>query len=685
MRFKQFALWAWVPGAILAMALGAAIGVVGALWLVGAFPFERPSGVRQPDIQNVFDIGLDENRLTYTKEPCNAADREPMFFIHLFPMEINDLPLGRQHYGFDNLDFQFSGRGTISENQCSATVELPNYRIATISTGQYDSDGKLWSAEIKPPSWEELQAPSPFQAGQIAGLPTHLYMLDVQTIQLEPFAATGGAIARMHDDLLVATPRGRLATISAGGILKYLEGRVPMNDAALESHEIQNDPDFRPYHFRVTDILLKEQTPERFDLFVSHNYFTGECVLLRVSATTLVREGGAFEASSWRTIFDAEPCLAPPFKQLHQNEGGGGLLADGASHLLLAVGDLGKNLGGDELPPEPQNPDLHLGKLLRINIKTGKAETMSLGHRNSQGIARDGNGNLWMVEHGPQGGDELNLIKPGVNYGWPYVSYGVDYAGWVLQQANRPAGSHDRFAGPVFAWVPSVAVSSLIVNDEQALPLWKDDLLIASLWGRFHGQSIFRVRHRNEKVEYVERIKVDHQLRDISHASNSRFALLLDKTSQVLFLKRSDKFCREKSKWGRYVHALHCGPMASEEGTGAEEHPSEMRTLSAEHPSGAVQAAMPLYRKHCGSCHHLAEERHQLGPHLVDLIGRPAGKVDGYGQFSPAFQSLNLVWTRENLRQFLLHSEQVAPGTSMPKSLLTEAEATAILDYIASQ
>ena len=91
----------------------------------------------EPIIRSGFDIYLSENTLTYAKEPCDRADTEAMFFLALWPVDVNDLPAKSKPYGFDNLDFIFSGRGAVFDGKCMAAVTLPEYDITRIGTGQY--------------------------------------------------------------------------------------------------------------------------------------------------------------------------------------------------------------------------------------------------------------------------------------------------------------------------------------------------------------------------------------------------------------------------------------------------------------------------------------------------------------------------------------------------------------------
>ena len=381
--------------------------------------------------------------------------------------------------------------------------------------------------------------------GAARALTTHLYDLESSWVWLRWDHARGGAIAPLGNDLLVTTPHGRFDLVRPTGEVVYLEGNVPMNQAELLAHP--NKRKFR--RFRVADILLKRHSAGRYELFVTHHYFTGECLRFRLSATTLLQQGATISVSSaWRTIMDAEPCLstAEPI------QAGGRMLTDGPDHLLVAIGD-------HRHSKYAQDPASHLGKLVRVEIETGRAETLALGLRNPQGLTRDAAGHLWETEHGPRGGDELNLLEPGGNYGWPQVTYGVRYEKIKKVNVSRVAevGLHDGFTKPVFAWVPSIGISSLIVNDERLFPLWKDDLLIGALSGtQGSGYALFRVRRDGTEVQYIERIEVGNRIRDLAQMPDSRLALLVD-GGRVHFLRRSYAHCADEAK-SNSVYAIDC-------------------------------------------------------------------------------------------------------------------------------
>ncbi len=106
-------------------------------------------GDSPPSIRSDWDVYLGEDRLVYVKEPCALADTEATFFVHVLPVDASDLHRQRKQYGFDNLDFDFDGRGAIFDGRCMATVALREYAIAEIKTGQYDASGALWEGEIR--------------------------------------------------------------------------------------------------------------------------------------------------------------------------------------------------------------------------------------------------------------------------------------------------------------------------------------------------------------------------------------------------------------------------------------------------------------------------------------------------------------------------------------------------------
>ncbi len=156
-------------------------------------------------------------------------------------------------------------------------------------------------------------------------------------------------------------------------------------------------------------------------------------------------------------------------------------LPDGT--LLLTTGD------GFDYREAAQDIDSGLGKVLRMNDDgtaaagnpfPGSPYVYSYGHRNPQGLAVSSGGVVWLHEHGPRGGDELNRIEPGKNYGWPAITHGKDYSGAVISPYTEWEGMEQ----PVRYWVPSIAPSGLAIYEAGLFPGWRGDLFIGALVSR---------------------------------------------------------------------------------------------------------------------------------------------------------------------------------------------------------
>ena len=152
--------------------------------------------------------------------------------------------------------------------------------------------------------------------------------------------------------------------------------------------------------------------------------------------------------------------------------------------LLLTSGD------GYDHREKAQSLDNHFGKIIRINRdgsipkdnpfisnKNALSDIYSYGHRNMQGLIITSSGEIYEHEHGPKGGDELNIIKPSLNYGWPAITYGIDYSGAVISPFTEKEGMEQ----PLFTWIPSIAPSDMIFYEKDLYPELKNNFLITAL------------------------------------------------------------------------------------------------------------------------------------------------------------------------------------------------------------
>ena len=188
---------------------------------------------------------------------------------------------------------------------------------------------------------------------------------------------------------------------------------------------------------------------------------------------------------------------------------------------------------------EAQNLGNHLGKLIRItpdgaapadNPFVGRAdakpEIWSYGHRNEQGLAiNPASGDLWEIEHGPRGGDEVNIIGKGKNYGWPVIGYGIDYSGAKIHESTSKSGMEQ----PVKYWVPSIAPSGMTFYTAKLFPKWTGSLFTGAL----AGKMLVRLSLNGNAVTGEERLlqNLNERIRDVRQGPDGALWLLTDNSA----------------------------------------------------------------------------------------------------------------------------------------------------------
>jgi aldose sugar dehydrogenase len=188
---------------------------------------------------------------------------------------------------------------------------------------------------------------------------------------------------------------------------------------------------------------------------------------------------------------------------------------------------------------EAQNLANHLGKIVRIRpdgsvpadnpfvSRTGaKPEIWSYGHRNSQGAAiNPQTGKLWEHEHGPRGGDEINIPEAGKNYGWPVIGYGIDYDGTKIHESTQKAGMEQ----PIKYWVPSIAPSGMAFYTGDLFPAWRGSLFVGAL----AGQILVRLELKGDTVANEERLlrTLNERIRDVRMGPDGALWLATDNSA----------------------------------------------------------------------------------------------------------------------------------------------------------
>ncbi len=316
------------------------------------------------------------------------------------------------------------------------------------------------------------------------------------------------SIAFVPDGRMLVTERaGRLRVIADGRLLDQPITGIPPAYVASQAglFEVLLDPDYQSNGWIY--LSLAHGTPS-------------------ANTTRVVR--GRLDGMRWvdeQVLFSAQPTRNTP---VHYG-GRMAFLADGS--LAIGLGD------GFNFREDAQRLDRHTGKLVRIhrdgsvpadNPFVGRdgvrPEIYSYGHRNIQGLVHDDRtGRLWLHEHGPRGGDELNLIRPGANYGWPVATFGLDYSGAKI----TPWTSRPDLLDPVIQWTPSIAPAGMTLYLGTHFPDWHGSLFITALAGR----SVRRIELDGEQVIAQEVLfsEIGERLRDIRTGPDGALYLTTDR------------------------------------------------------------------------------------------------------------------------------------------------------------
>jgi aldose sugar dehydrogenase len=457
----------------------------------------------------------------------------------------------------------------------------------------------------------------------VAGLPrTAVSATAVQSLSITSYPsllppttrARGGGVERYKDGFLAANDDGDFYALTwSGASLKArkLSFTLPSSESTDQDRDYLRARKLQDR--RVTDFLLDEtSSPPVIYVSTEDWHPAGQCFTVRVIRTTLL-DAPELTIGGWTPLFESQPCLRYD-EGLGYLESGGRMQRLG-DRLLLTVGDFEQS--PTKQPPIAQAIGPSYGKVWSID-PTGRAELFSLGHRNPQGLFVDSDGRVWETEHGPQGGDELNLLEPGRNYGYPLVTYGADYGRlvWSLAPSQH---DHGEFQEPVFAFAPWVGLSNLIRIERDAFPAWRRDLLLASL----NAESLYRIRLRDQRAIYVEQIPVRQRIRDLVEGADGRIVVWADSNTLL---------------------TLSPGPTRTE---------------------GVVVFGR------CRTCH--SDESGPSGVSLRGIVGRKVANVSDY-DYSPALRQLGGTWTEQRLDEFLADPERFASGSGMVPGRVTDPE-----------
>jgi cytochrome c2 len=433
-----------------------------------------------------------------------------------------------------------------------------------------------------------------------------------------PIAAVAGGVTMVANRLLIMDRLGNFLECSGdcSELAKVPLPQIPNNieQYAREHNAYINEKDFRAHCVRFSSGMNM--------LAVSHEYFDPELKSTRFAVSILSLDPATLQPDGpWATVFLGDP------QSEGSNDGAGGALAWGADgKLFVAVGDYFS-------PLTMQDPNSSFGKIFEIDVRAKSHKALAIGLRNPEGLLLSDSLGLISLQQGLRGGDRLDRVTEGANFGYPLVALGTDYRTYSIP-GNSDAGRLDDFVAPMFAWVPSIAPSELIeLRDFDKR--WDGDLIVASL----KAQTLFRLRLDHGRVVYAEPIFIGKRIRDLAIMKPGVLALWTDDAQLVLMSIDLEKLASDKR-----------------------------------HPF-VVQSSL---KEMCMVCHYFgATNSSDYAPSLSGLLGRPIASERF--AYSPGLRRVGGLWTSESLRRFLTDPAGFANGTTMPNPEISRQETDEIV------
>jgi cytochrome c2 len=379
---------------------------------------------------------------------------------------------------------------------------------------------------------------------------------------------------------------------------------------------------------RARDIIY---LPDRKELAVAYDKFDPALGKLRTAVSIVPFDTTTLAATgTWEDVFYGDSFLYGGI-----TSGAGRLAYGGEGKLYLTL--------GDHYIVEPkisEDNNTTFGKIIQLDLNTKTWRQYSRGHRNQEGLTHLRSGELISTEHGPYGGDELNIITEGSDYGWPNVTLGTDYNRYDWPPGTSLVGSHSGFKAPLFAWVPSIAPTQ-VIEVSNFNPRWDGDLLVGTL----KASSVYRLRLAEGRVLYSERIWVGERIRDITQTADGTIVLWTDDSKLLFVTVDKDQFALKR------------------------------RTPDI--------IGSAIVNENCLGCHHFGPtDPTQFAPSLSNLLKRPiASDTFSYSPALRAKQSLGN-WTPGLLTEFLTDPFKFASGTNMLPLKLSRADIQDIVEAL---
>ena len=316
---------------------------------------------------------------------------------------------------------------------------------------------------------------------------------------------------------LTFLPTGEILVSERDGFLRVIDANGDLREAPVSG---------------LPDDLVVERQGGLMEVAIAPDFETSRMVYFSYSEGTAEANRTALARGTINddltALENVEDLFHVNFEKARGFHFGGRILFNDDGTLFLTLGDGGMH------QDEAQNPANHLGSVVRLNMDgsipddnpdiEGAAEgVFSYGHRNVQGIDRNpATGSVFTHEHGPRGGDEVNIIEPGLNFGWPEITYGINYNGTIITEER----SRDGLEQPIWYWTPSIAVAGMAFYDTDAFEHWQGDLFVAAL----AGMTLQRLELDGDRIISTEDLLTEREerYRDVRVGPDGALYVLVD-------------------------------------------------------------------------------------------------------------------------------------------------------------
>lgn len=378
---------------------------------------------------------------------------------------------------------------------------------AAPGAGTTTAETEAPNTEYKPLLPNQTRSPEPAQKAQVE---TSVFAKGLDSPWAMEFLPDGRVI--------VTEKAGKIRIVAKDGTPGQPVAGVPKVDARGQGG--------------LLDIALSPSFPSDRLVYISYAEPREKGNGTTVAKAKLIESDGKARLDDLKVIFRQTPAYEG------DKHFGSRLVFAGDGKLFVTVGER------SDKGPRVQAQDLSsgLGKVFRIETdgsapkdnpfvggEKARPEIWSYGHRNVQSAALDGQGRLWTVEHGPRGGDELNRPRPGLNYGWPVVTYGIEYSGEKIGDGATQAGGTVQ---PVYYWDPVIGPSGMAFYDKDLFPDWKGEFIIGGLV----STGLVVLKLDGDKVVTEERVPLDHRVRDVRVGPDGAVYALTEDDGQIVKL-----------------------------------------------------------------------------------------------------------------------------------------------------